>query len=178
VQEALLRAYQHRDELRTEDDLAAWSTCVTGRLVIDRLRVRGRSTLFAEVPEGVRSERDTADIVVARDQARMALTRSMPCPRGRRRPVGPRGRRPELRRHRRALRHERAGRPQPAHPGPQGPAQGVRHPRRHAAERGPGPCSRRGSRAPAGSSGCATAWAAARALPPSASRASVCSRGH
>lgn len=73
VQEALLRAYQHRDELRTEDDLAAWSTCVTGRLVIDRLRVRGRSTPFAEVPEGVRAERDTADIVVARDQARTAL---------------------------------------------------------------------------------------------------------
>ena len=73
VQEALLRAYSHRAELHTEDDVAAWSTCVTGRLVIDRLRVRGRSTLMAEVPEGTRVGRDTADVVVARDEARMAL---------------------------------------------------------------------------------------------------------
>jgi RNA polymerase sigma factor (sigma-70 family) len=73
VQEALLRAYQHRGELRTEDDVAAWTTCVTGRLVIDRLRVRGRSTPVADVPESGRAERDTADVVVARDQARMAL---------------------------------------------------------------------------------------------------------
>lgn len=72
VQEALLRAYQHRGELRTEDDVAAWTTCVTGRLVVDRLRVRGRSLPFADVPEG-RPERDTADVVVARDQARTAL---------------------------------------------------------------------------------------------------------
>ena len=73
VQEALLRAYDHRHELRTEDDVAAWSTCVTGRLVIDRLRVRGRSTSMAEVPEGTRVGRDTADVVVARDEARLAL---------------------------------------------------------------------------------------------------------
>jgi RNA polymerase sigma factor (sigma-70 family) len=73
VQEALLRAYKHREELLTEDDLAAWSTCVTGRLVIDRLRVRGRSTSVAEVPEGTRVGRDTADVVVARDEARTAL---------------------------------------------------------------------------------------------------------
>ena len=73
VQEALLRAYDHRDELATEDDVAAWSTCVTGRLVIDRLRVRGRSTCVAEVPEGTRVGRDTADVVVARDEARTAL---------------------------------------------------------------------------------------------------------
>lgn len=73
VQEALLRAYNHRDCLRTEDDVAAWSTCVTGRLVIDRLRVRGRSTSMAEVPEGTRVGRDTADVVVARDEARLAL---------------------------------------------------------------------------------------------------------
>jgi len=73
VQEALLRAYQHRDQLRTEDDVAAWTTCVTGRLVIDRLRVRSRSTTVADVPEGARAERDTADVVVARDQARLAL---------------------------------------------------------------------------------------------------------
>jgi RNA polymerase sigma factor (sigma-70 family) len=73
VQEALLRAYKHRTELLTEDDLAAWSTCVTGRLVIDRLRVRGRATSVADVPEGTRVGRDTADVVVARDEARTAL---------------------------------------------------------------------------------------------------------
>ncbi len=73
VQEALLRAYGHRATLATEDDLAAWTTCVTGRLVIDRLRVRGRSTSVAEVPEGTRVGRDTADVVVARDEARTAL---------------------------------------------------------------------------------------------------------
>jgi RNA polymerase sigma-70 factor (ECF subfamily) len=73
VQEALLRAFDHRDSLATEDDVAAWSTCVTGRLVIDRLRVRGRSTSMAEVPEGTRVGRDTADVVVARDEARLAL---------------------------------------------------------------------------------------------------------
>jgi RNA polymerase sigma-70 factor (ECF subfamily) len=73
VQEALLRAYKHGDQLRTEDDLTAWCTVVTGRLVIDRLRVRGRSTSVAEVPEGTRVGRDTAEVVVARDEARMAL---------------------------------------------------------------------------------------------------------
>lgn len=73
VQEALLRAYSHRAQLLTEDDLAAWSTVVTGRLVIDRLRVRGRSTSMAEVPETARVGRDTADVVVARDEARLAL---------------------------------------------------------------------------------------------------------
>lgn len=73
VQEALLRAYKHGGQLRTEDDLIAWCTVVTGRLVIDRLRVRGRSTSVAEVPEGTRVGRDTADVVVARDEARMAL---------------------------------------------------------------------------------------------------------
>jgi RNA polymerase sigma factor (sigma-70 family) len=73
VQEALLRAYSHRDKLRTEEDLAAWATVVTGRLVIDRLRVRNRSISVAEVPEGVRVGRDTADVVVGRDEARTAL---------------------------------------------------------------------------------------------------------
>lgn len=73
VQEALLRAYTHRDQLLTEDDLAAWTTVVTGRLVIDRLRVRGRSTSVSELPEGSRVGRDTADVVVARDEARTAL---------------------------------------------------------------------------------------------------------
>jgi RNA polymerase sigma-70 factor (ECF subfamily) len=73
VQEALLRAFQHRDTLRTEDDLMAWLTVVTGRLVIDRLRVRGRMTPVAELPAGSRAARDTADVVVARDEARLAL---------------------------------------------------------------------------------------------------------
>jgi len=73
VQEALLRAYSHREQLLTEDDLAAWATVVTGRLVIDRLRVRGRSTSVADVPEGSRVSRDTAEVVVARDEARVAL---------------------------------------------------------------------------------------------------------
>ena len=75
VQEALLRAYSHRDKLQTEDDLAAWTTVVTGRLVIDRLRVRNRSVSVAEVPESrmTRIGRDTADVVVARDEARTAL---------------------------------------------------------------------------------------------------------
>ena len=73
VQEALLRAYKHADQLQTEDDLIAWCTVVTGRLVIDRLRVRGRSVNVAEVPEGTRVGRDTAEVVVARDEARMAL---------------------------------------------------------------------------------------------------------
>lgn len=73
VQEALLRAYSHREQLLTEEDLSAWTTVVTGRLVIDRLRVRGRSTSVADVPETARLGRDTADVVVARDEARTAL---------------------------------------------------------------------------------------------------------
>ena len=73
VQEAMLRAFQHRDTLQTQDDLMAWLTVVTGRLVIDRLRVRGRMTPVAELPAGTRAARDTADVVVARDEARIAL---------------------------------------------------------------------------------------------------------
>ena len=73
VQEAMLRAFQHRHLLATEDDLMAWMTVVTGRLVIDRLRVRGRSTPVAELPATSRTGRDTADVVVARDEARIAL---------------------------------------------------------------------------------------------------------
>jgi RNA polymerase sigma-70 factor, ECF subfamily len=73
VQEALLRAFQHRHLLATEDDLMAWMTVVTGRLVIDRLRVRGRTTPVAELPATSRAGRDTADVVVARDEARIAL---------------------------------------------------------------------------------------------------------
>lgn len=73
VQEALLRAYQHRESFATEDDLMAWVTVVTSRLVIDRVRVRGRSVPVAEVPTASRVARDTADVVVARDEARAAL---------------------------------------------------------------------------------------------------------
>src|SRR3954471_15008355 len=73
VQEALLRAFQHKDSLRTQDDLTAWLTVVTGRLVIDRLRVRGRATPVADVEPASRAARDTADVVVARDEARLAL---------------------------------------------------------------------------------------------------------
>ncbi len=73
VQEALLRAFQHREQLATEDDLMAWLTVVTGRLTIDRLRVRGRMTPVAELPAGSRSGRDTAEVVVAREEARIAL---------------------------------------------------------------------------------------------------------
>ena len=73
VQEALLRACQHSAGFATEDDLMAWTTVVTGRLVIDRLRLRTRSVSVAEVPDGARLGRDTADVVVARDEARAAL---------------------------------------------------------------------------------------------------------
>jgi RNA polymerase sigma-70 factor (ECF subfamily) len=73
VQEALLRACQHSGGFATEDDLMAWSTVVTGRLVIDRLRLRTRSVSVAEVPEHARLGRDTADVVVARAEARAAL---------------------------------------------------------------------------------------------------------
>jgi RNA polymerase sigma-70 factor (ECF subfamily) len=73
VQEAMLRAFQHREQLVTEDDLMAWLTVVTGRLTIDRLRVRGRMTPVADLPPSSRAGRDTADVVVARDEARIAL---------------------------------------------------------------------------------------------------------
>src|SRR5947209_18241819 len=73
VQEALLRAFQHKEMLATEDDLMAWLTVVTGRLVIDRLRVRGRMTPVAELPATSRTGRDTDEVVVARDEARIAL---------------------------------------------------------------------------------------------------------
>ncbi len=73
TQETLLRAHQHLHTLGTEDELIAWTTVVGQRLAIDRLRVRGRSIVVAEVPEGSRVGRDTADIVVARAEARTAL---------------------------------------------------------------------------------------------------------
>lgn len=73
AQETLLRAHQHLHTLRTEDELIAWTTVVGQRLAIDRLRVRGRSVAVAEVPEDSRVGRDTADIVVARAEARTAL---------------------------------------------------------------------------------------------------------
>jgi RNA polymerase sigma-70 factor (ECF subfamily) len=73
VQETLLRACQHQAGFATEDDLMAWSTVVSGRLVIDRLRLRSRSVVVPEIPESARTGRDTADVVVARDEARAAL---------------------------------------------------------------------------------------------------------
>lgn len=73
AQETLLRAHQHLHTLATEDELIAWTTVVGQRLAIDRLRVRGRSVAVAEVPEDSRVGRDTADIVVARAEARTAL---------------------------------------------------------------------------------------------------------
>ncbi len=71
VQEALLRACGQG--LATEDALAAWCHVVTSRLVLDRLRTRGRTVAVPQVPEGDRRQRDTADIVVAKDEARTAL---------------------------------------------------------------------------------------------------------
>ena len=73
TQETLLRAYQHRHSFTAEDELIAWSTVVAQRLVIDRVRVRGRAVSVAEVPETYRVGRDTAEIVVARAEARTAL---------------------------------------------------------------------------------------------------------
>lgn len=73
TQETLLRAYQHRASFGSEDELMAWSTVVAQRLVIDRVRVRGRSVAVAAVPETARLGRDTAEIVVARHEARAAL---------------------------------------------------------------------------------------------------------
>jgi RNA polymerase sigma factor (sigma-70 family) len=73
TQETLLRAYQHRASFGSEDELMAWSTVVAQRLVIDRVRVRGRSVTVADVPETARLGRDTADVVVARHEARAAL---------------------------------------------------------------------------------------------------------
>ncbi len=73
TQETLLRAYQHRSSFSSEDELMAWSTVVAQRLVIDRVRVRGRSVTVADVPETARLGRDTAEIVVARHEARAAL---------------------------------------------------------------------------------------------------------
>lgn len=71
VQETLLRALHQG--LRTEDELAAWCHVVTSRLVLDRLRVSGRTVPVPEVPDAGRRQRDTADVVVARDEARTAL---------------------------------------------------------------------------------------------------------
>ena len=61
----------------------AWSTVVAQRLVIDRVRVRGRSVAVAEVPESARLGRDTADIVVARHEARAAAMAAGSTPRSR-----------------------------------------------------------------------------------------------
>src|SRR5437868_5280211 len=60
VQEALLRAFQHRDKLTTEDDLMAWVTVVTGRLVIDRLRHGRRGRRPRRGPDRARRPRGDA----------------------------------------------------------------------------------------------------------------------
>lgn len=73
AQEALLRTFQNRHKLATEDDVMAWATFVTSRLVIDRVRVRGRSISMADVPEDRRTSPDTASIAEARADARIAL---------------------------------------------------------------------------------------------------------
>lgn len=73
VQEALLRAYTHRASLPTEDDVQAWTTVVTARLVVDRLRHGNHSVSVPEVPEGRRQVPDTAEVVEAREDARLAL---------------------------------------------------------------------------------------------------------
>lgn len=73
LQEALLRAYQHRDAFRDDDGAAAWTTVVAQRLAVDRHRVARRSLTVAEVPEGGRVDRDTADVVIASSEARVAL---------------------------------------------------------------------------------------------------------
>ena len=73
LQEALLRAHQHRDQFLDDDGAAAWTTVVAQRLVIDRQRVSGRSVSVAEVPETARGASDPADIVAARGELRAAL---------------------------------------------------------------------------------------------------------
>lgn len=73
AQETLLRAHTHWPEFADEDAAAAWTSVVAGRLAVDRLRVRGRWVSVADVGEGARLGRDTADIVVARSEARAAL---------------------------------------------------------------------------------------------------------
>lgn len=73
AQEALLRTFQNRHKLATEDDVMAWATFATSRLVIDRVRVRGRSISMAEVPDGRHASPDTADIALARAETRIAL---------------------------------------------------------------------------------------------------------
>ena len=73
LQEALLRAYQHRDAFQDDDGAAAWTTVVAQRLAVDRHRVARRSLAVAEVPEGGRVDRDTADVVIASSEARVAL---------------------------------------------------------------------------------------------------------
>src|SRR5688572_32653058 len=73
LQEALLRAHQHRAQFIDDDGAAAWTTVVAQRLVIDRQRVSGRSIAVAEVPESTRVGRDPADIVAARGELKAAL---------------------------------------------------------------------------------------------------------
>ena len=73
LQEALLRAHQHRAQFADDDGAAAWTTVVAQRLVIDRQRVSGRSIAVAELPETARAASDPADIVADRSELRAAL---------------------------------------------------------------------------------------------------------
>lgn len=73
AQETLLRAFQHRQRFATEQDAAHWMAAVAGNLVIDRTRGRARAVPVAELPAQARTARDTADVVIARDEARAAL---------------------------------------------------------------------------------------------------------
>lgn len=73
AQETLMRAYQQRDRFPTEQDAAHWMAAVAGNLVIDRARGRARLVPVADLTAHARTARDTAEVVIARDEARMAL---------------------------------------------------------------------------------------------------------
>jgi len=73
AQETLLRAYQQRHRFPTEQDAAHWMAAVAGNLVIDRARGRARLVPVADLTPHARAARDTAEVVIARDEARTAL---------------------------------------------------------------------------------------------------------
>jgi len=73
AQETLLRAYQQRHRFPTEQDAAHWMVAVAGNLVIDRARGRARLVPVADLTAHASTARDTADVVIARDEARAAL---------------------------------------------------------------------------------------------------------
>lgn len=73
AQETLLRAHRHWAEFADEPAAAAWTTVVASRLAVDHLRLRGRAVPVGDVSTGDRPTRDTADVVVARAEARTAL---------------------------------------------------------------------------------------------------------